>query len=192
MIIFVGGLVGAGKSTVAKELAVYIRFHYYDIYEIKRSVCSQDPDYTRYLTEGVPLPDEVRLEVFEKVVFDLEDLAHREKNIVVDETLHRRTMRHVLYDAARRLSGDFIIVWVRADKSVILDRLRAKKREGHLLDDPVPMHEAIARDFEEFNRSVIVCSNNSTPDEAVADLVSLLERTTTMMNARADRVASSH
>ena len=182
---------GSGKSTVAQGLAKHFQFHYYDVDEVKKLVCSENPEYARCMAEGVPLPDEARLEVFERVVRDLEELARREENIVVDETLHRRVMRHVLYDAARRISGDFIVVWVRADKSVIVDRLRAKKREGHILDDPLPMHEAIARDFEEFNRSVIVCSNNSTPENAVADLVSILEKIAGVVKAHSERQASS-
>lgn len=175
MIIFFGGLIGAGKSTIARRIADHFSYLYYDIDEIKKEVYPNDPDFERNLAEGIMFSDQTRQLVFERVIADLERLVQEHPHIVVDETLHKKNMRHLLYDAALRIAGDFIIVWVRASESVIIERLTAKRRREHLLADPLPLHEAIVRDFEEFNRSVIVCSNNGTVDETVADLVHLLK-----------------
>ena len=96
---------------------------------------------------------------------------------MVDEVLHKRELRHRLYEAAEEIFDDFIVIWVRADEDIVLERLAGQKREGHILNDPIPMHEAFRRDFENFNRSVIVCSNNGAAQESIDLLKSLIVRT---------------
>jgi gluconate kinase len=175
MIIFVGGLIGAGKSTIAKGLASHFGFPYFDVDEIKKVVYRNDPDYEKNLRDGIPFSDETRTEVFRLVCNDLETLVNEFPHIVVDETLHKRETRQFLYDEARRIAGGFIVVWVHADEDLILARLGGKKREGHLLDDPLPMHNMLRKEFENYKRCIIDCPNNETPEAAIADLVSLIE-----------------
>ena len=71
MIVFVGGIIGAGKSTVAKGLARHFGFPYYDVDEIKKRVFRKDPDYAKNIAEGIPFSDELRREVFRQVFDDL-------------------------------------------------------------------------------------------------------------------------
>ncbi len=168
MIIFVSGDVGAGKSTIAKCLAEEFDCHYYEADIVKGEVYRQDPNYERNYREGIEFSMETRAKVYKRVIEDLEALRDDHECVVVDEVLYTRKLRQPLYEAAERLFGSFIVVWVRADEDVVLERLRSKKRVGHLLDDPVPMHNTIKEEFQEFNRSVIFCSNNSTPHEAIA------------------------
>jgi len=175
MIIFVGGLIGAGKSTIARGLADHFSIPYYDVDEVKKVVYRTDPDFERNIAEGIPFNDEIRYEVFRRVFADLEELIKQHPHIVVDETLHKRDIRHVLYEEARRISGDFIVIWVQARKDIILQRLGAEKRAGHLLDDPLPLHNAFAREFEDYDRCVIDCHNNGPAEGTVADLVRLIK-----------------
>lgn len=186
MIIFVGGTIGAGKSTIAKGLASHFGFPYYDVDEVKKVVYRLDPDFERNIREGIPFGDEIRREVFRQVFADLEQLVKTQPHIVVDETLHKREIRHVLYDQARLIAGGFIVIWVQAREDVILKRLGRKKRSGHLLDDPLPLHNAFSKQFEDYNRCVIDCPNNESPEEAVADLVQLLESIGALANAKGD------
>ncbi len=173
MIIFVGGIIGAGKSTVAKALARHLDIPYYDVDEIKKEVFLKDPDYDKNIAEGIPFNDDLRREVFTRVFEDLEKLVGDYPHIVVDETLHKREIRHLLYKEAERIAGGFIVIWVQAREDVILQRLGAKKRSGHLLNDPLPLHNAFKREFEEYDRCIINCHNNGTVDNTVADLVDL-------------------
>ena len=188
MLIFVGGHIGAGKSTIARGFAEAISCPYYDIDEVKKVVFREDPDFERNMREGIPFSDETRLKVYDRVIEDLKSLRSDSEHVVVDETLHKRQPRHRLYEAAREIFDDFVIIWVKADEKVVLDRLNSKKREGHILNDPVPMHEAFRREFEEFNRSVIVCSNNGTPEDGIRLLKNLIGNTAklaTMLNEEA-------
>ena len=175
MIIFVGGLIGAGKSTIAKGLASHFEIPYFDVDEIKKVVYQKDPDFERNLREGIPFSDEIRMEVFQAVCHDLEMLIGEHPHIVVDETLHKREIRQVLYDQARRIAGGFVIIWVHANEELILERLGGHKREGHILDDPLPMHNMMRKEFENYKRCIIDCPNNETPNDAVNDLVNLIE-----------------
>ncbi|MGB0958831.1 MAG: AAA family ATPase [Halocynthiibacter sp.] len=175
MIIFVGGLVGAGKSTIAKKLSDAFSCYYYDADETKRTIFEADPSYEHNLENGIPFSDETRMKVFKKVVEDLKDLRKTHSHVVVDETLHRRALRQELYKAATELYGQYLIVWVRADEDVIIQRLKSNKREGHILDDPILMYQSFRRKFQEFNRSVVVVNNNGDPDETIQNLHALID-----------------
>ncbi len=183
MIVFFGGMIGAGKSTIAKKFASAIGCLYYDVDEIKKSIYSQNPEYQRNLRDGIPFSDATRIKLFNLVIDDLKRLRADHDLVVVDETLHKREPRHNLYRAAEEIYGDFIVIWVRADERVIVDRLAATKREGHILDNPHTMRESFQRQFEDFNRSVVVCNNNGEPEEAVAHLQSLLKSASTLNRA---------
>lgn len=160
MIIFVGGLVGAGKSTVAKAIAEKYDLHYYDVDEAKKTVFRKDPDYEKNMREGIPFCDATRKKLYDTVVDDLKALSERFECIVVDETLHKREMRHRLFNAAEQFFGSFFVVWVKADEEIIEKRLTSKVREGHILKDPMSMHNAMVSEFEGFEQPLIVCRNN--------------------------------
>ena len=156
-------------------MAKHFDFPYYDVDEVKKTVYRRDPNFHKNIAEGVPFADELRLEVFRRVFSDLETLIVEHPHIVVDEALHKREIRHLLYDEALRIAGDFIVVWVQAKEDVIVQRLSTKKRIGHILDDPLPLHHTLRKVFDEYNRCVINCPNNGTADSAVADLVRLID-----------------
>ncbi len=174
MVIFVSGLVGAGKSTIAKAIAKEIGYPCYEVDKVKREVYQLDPEYQRKYREGIPFPKAIRAKVYERVAADLKRLRDQHEHIVVDEVLYARELRRKLYQTVEDIFGEFIIIWVRVDEAILLDRLRSHKREGHLLEDPVPMHEAIRREFEGFHRSVIVCNNMGKPEDSIASLKKLI------------------
>ena len=70
MIIFVGGGIGAGKSSVAKGLAEHLSLLYYDVDKHKRVIYRQDPDYQNNMDKGIPFCKETRMKVYRKVVGD--------------------------------------------------------------------------------------------------------------------------
>lgn len=186
MIIFVGGQIGAGKSTIAKGLADHFSFPYYDVDEVKKVVYRQDPNFASNIAAGIPFGDDLRFEVFRQVFKDIEVLVKSNPHIVVDEALHKREIRHVLYAEAKRMAGDFIVIWVQAREDVILQRLGRNRRTGHILDDPLPLHHAVRNEFEDYNRCIIDCPNNGTVDEAVADLVHLIDAIGSLTHRKPD------
>jgi gluconate kinase len=174
MVIFVAGLVGVGKSSIARRLAERLSIHYYDIDEVKKIVYPQDPDFEQNIRNGIPFKEETRLKVFRRVAADFIHLAENHKHLVVDETLHLRRPRQVLLEAAKACFGGYVIIWVRADEAVIEQRLRSKDRKDHILTDPLKMYRSFAKEFERFDESHVVCENNGSIEEAAESLLALI------------------
>jgi gluconate kinase len=176
MVIFVAGLVGVGKSSIAKLLSDRLSIHYYDIDEVKKAVYPLDPDFERNIREGIPFKEETRLKVFQKVAADFSHLAGNHKHLIVDETLHLRRPRRILLDAAKACFGGYVIIWVRADEAVIEQRLKSDDRKDHILTNPLRMYRSFAKEFERFDEPHIVCENNGSVEEATEGLLSLIHR----------------
>ncbi len=175
MVIFVAGLVGAGKSAIARRLAERLAIHYYAVDDVKKVIYPQDPDFEHNIRDGIPFKEETRLKVFQKVVTDFSHLAEKHKHLVVDESLHLKRPRQVLFDAAKAYFGGYVIVWVRADEAIIQERLKRKERKDHILKDPLKMYRSFAKEFEMFDESHLVCENNGSIEEATESLLSLVK-----------------
>jgi predicted kinase len=174
MVIFVAGLVGVGKSAIARFLAEKFAIPYYSVDEVKKVIYPQDPDFEKNIRNGVPFKEETRLKVFRQVAADFSRLAKDHKHLVVDETLHLSRPRQVLFEAAKTCFGGYVVIWVRADEAVIEQRLRKKDRKDHILTDPLKMYRSFAKEFQNFDESYIVCENNGSIEEAAENLISLI------------------
>jgi gluconate kinase len=176
MIIFVGGLIGAGKSCVARRLAEHLSLPYYDIDEVKKEFCKEHPELYDDLEQGIPFSKETRLKVYDRVIKDFEQLAKEHQHIVVEDALHKQKTREYIFNGARKHFGEYVIIFVRAAEDIIIKRLTENAREGHLLDDPVKMHNVFLKEFEPFEEDIIVCRNNSNLDDTMADLATLFNK----------------
>lgn len=174
MVIFVAGLVGVGKSSIAKRLAERLSIHYYPVDEVKKVIYPQDPDFERNIRKGIPFKEETRLKVFQQAATDFSHLAENHKHLVVDESLHLRRPRQVLFDAAKAYFNGYVIVWVKAEEAVIQERLKSQERKDHILKDPLKMYRSFAKEFESFDEGHIVCENNGSIEEATESLLSLI------------------
>ena len=180
MVIFVAGLVGVGKSAIARLLADRVSMPYYSVDEVKKVIYPLDPDFERNIRNGIPFKEETRLKVFRQVAADFSRLAKNHKHLVVDETLHLRRPRQVLFDAAKACFGGYVIIWVKADEAVIERRLGSKDRKDHILTDPLKMYRSFAAELENIDEPHIVCKNNTTVEEATEGLVSLIRNLATL------------
>ena len=174
MIIFVGGVIGAGKSSVARGLAQHLSLHYYDVDEHKRTIYSEDSDFEYNMQHGVPFCEETRMRLFRKVVEDFAELSRNHQHLVVDETLHKKKLRDFLFEHATRYFGGYLVIWVKASEEVILERLTTQVREGHLLKDPISMHKAFLKEFEPFEESIIICRNEGALEDTIEEINCLL------------------
>jgi len=174
MVIFVAGLVGVGKSAIARFLAEKLSIPYYSVDDVKKIVYPQDPDFEQNIRNGIPFKEETRLKVFRQVAADFSSLAQNHEHLVVDETLHLRRPRQVLFDAAKACFGGYVIMWVKADEAVIERRLSTKDRKDHILTDPLKMYRSFAKELESIDEAHIVCENNGSLDEAAEGLLALI------------------
>lgn len=176
MVIFVAGLVGVGKSAIAKLLADRLSIPYYSVDEVKKVIYPQDADFERNIRNGIPFKEETRLKVFRQVAADFRSLAKEHEHLVVDETLHLRKPRQVLFDAAKTSFGGYVILWVKADEAVIEQRLRSKDRKDHLLTDPLKMYRSFVKELQPIDEAHILCENNGSVEEATEGLISLIRK----------------
>ena len=174
MVIFVAGLVGVGKSAIARFLADKLSIPYYSVDDVKKVIYPQDPDFEKNIRNGIPFKEETRLKVFRQVAADFSSLAQNHEHLVVDETLHLRRPRQVLFDAAKACLGGYVIIWVKADEAVIEQRLKSKDRKDHILTDPLKMYRSFAKELEPIDEAHIVCENDGTMEEAAQNLISLI------------------
>jgi len=174
MVIFVAGLVGVGKSAIARFLAEKFAIPYYSVDEVKKVIYPKDPDFEKNIRNGIPFKEETRLKVFRQVTADFSRLAKDHKHLVVDETLHLSRPRQVLFEAAKTCFGGYVIIWVRADEAVIEQRLRKKDRKDHILTDPLKMYRSFAKELESIDEPHIVCENNGSIEEVAQKLISLI------------------
>lgn len=175
MIIFVGGGVGTGKSSVAKGLAEHLSLLYYEVDELKRVIYRQDPDYQSNMEKGIPFCKETRMKVYRKVVSDFAELSKTHEHLVVDETLHKQNLRHFLFEGAKKYFTSYIVVWVKTSEEVILERLTSRARAGHLLKDPVRMHKTFLKAFEPFKQSILICRNDGPLEDTIKELKNLFD-----------------
>ncbi len=175
MVIFIGGLVGSGKTTLARALGKRLNVYYYDVDRVKEDIYPNDPDYRYNLDNKIPFSDKTRRKVFVRVVKDFEPLAQQHKNIIVDEILHKKVLRQVLFDGAKKYFGGYIIVWIKTDEAIVKSRLATSEREGHMLSGPFEWYLVYKKQFDDFENPDIIFYNNLPIDQAVSQLAGLVQ-----------------
>jgi hypothetical protein len=79
-------------------------------------------------------------------------------------------------DNARKLAEGIPPDLETRAEEVILATLTATSREKHILNDPIPLHEQMVRDFEEFQVPLLLCPNNGSLDNTVDEFFIMLDR----------------
>jgi len=176
MVIFFGGYIGSGKTSLAKVIARRLDILYYEVDEIKKAVVEEDLRLQYNVRNNVPFPDEARVKMFSRVVDDFKRLCMTHKSIIVDETLHKRSLRQILYDGATRFFGGYIVVWIQASEETIRERLLSDARVDHVLGDPYGMHLSMKKVFDALDEADIIFENNGSLDEAAHLLCNLLQQ----------------
>jgi adenylylsulfate kinase len=115
--LWITGLPGSGKSTIAQELEPLLREAGYDVLTLSldqvRKVLTPEPKYT----------DEERALVYRSLAFMAGLMVqHSGKNVIIDATANRRAFR----DLARALVADFGEVYVRCPLEVCQARESAR------------------------------------------------------------------
>ena len=113
--VWITGLPGSGKSTIAKELVKLLGgAEYLRLDEIRKKYV-KEPKFT----------DEERDMVYRKFAEDGAALVKKGKNVILDATAHRLAWR----DEARRSVKDFMEVYVKCPVGECIDR-ESKRQEG--------------------------------------------------------------
>ncbi|OPX94316.1 MAG: dephospho-CoA kinase [Syntrophorhabdus sp. PtaU1.Bin002] len=174
VVIFFGGYIGSGKTSLAKAISERLGILYYEVDLIKKVVIEEDPSLEYNVKQNIPFPDEARIRMFNKVVEDFADLSKTHTCLIADETLHKKATRRVLFDGATKYFGGYMVVWVQADEKTIKERLGTKERTDHVLGDPYGMYLSMKKIFEPLDKADIVFENTGSLDEAADRLATLI------------------
>jgi len=166
-LLVVGGLTGAGKSTVAEALSIATGY----------PVISSDR--TRKHLAGIPsmerAPDEAYSPAFSRRTF--EELFRRAavvmrsgRGVILDATFRSRELRARARDLAARLGRQFLFVEAKCDDATLHGRLRARSGGPSVSDADVRILERVRREFEpvaEFGEAEYALVDTAQPLDGV-------------------------
>jgi len=174
MIIFIGGLPGCGKSTLARALSEQLGIFHYDIDEAKKQIYPLDPDYERNIREGIPFADGTKQKAFEAVIDDFYALRKKHKHIIFDEVLQKRSQREFLYAKALRIFESKLVIHVTCREKTVKKRL-LQTRENHILQQPWNVYLARKQGFDGIPEADILFENETPLPEAVVQLTKMIK-----------------
>lgn len=162
-VVFLAGLPGVGKSTVARRLANESAGLVLDIDQIKREIIA--PALVRSTID----PPEMRWKCYKKAADEIFSLLESSASVIfVDEVFHLQALRQNLEDLC--IQKSIIVQWleVRCSYQEIERRLHSKNRDGHILstDETLRMNLLFRGIFEKFppnkqNHTVFVNEEDS-------------------------------
>lgn len=174
-LIAIAGAIGSGKSTVAAAVSERLDIPVYSIDDDKRVIGATDPDFARWVAEGIPFPDDFRRRVYDRALAELADLATDNPWVIVEETFHRADIRQPFFRTAEELFGRVFLVEISVAPDVAIAHLRkrADDETDHLAGRA--MFEAFAAVADPLDGADLVVENNGELDVAVAEVCRHLE-----------------
>lgn len=158
------GLPGVGKSTISREVRKRTGAKIVDLDDFKKT--DVDPDLVRSQID----PPELRWSYYQKAlehVFGLFDETI--STVIMDEVFHLDSLRTRLEVLCAKQNVQVLWVEVRCSYETVGMRLKAKKREGHILstEEALKMHLMFEEIFEKFSnhsQNHIVINNENVGD----------------------------
>jgi len=174
--LWITGLPGSGKSTIAMELLKKLDAEYLRLDEFRKEIVP-DPQYS----------EEERDFVYGKLAEKAGSIFGSGRSVLIDATAHRKRWR----DAARRAIPNFIEVRVKCDLMTCVDR-ESKREQGLVTADLY--RKAIERrrtgkskkglgevvgvdvEFEEGSPDIVVESDRLAADESAEKILEAIKR----------------
>jgi uncharacterized protein YprB with RNaseH-like and TPR domain/predicted nuclease with RNAse H fold/adenylate kinase family enzyme len=132
--VFLTGLPGAGKTTIAKQLSMRLGWNCLHLGEELRKCGEQDPGLGTALNQGSLAPEPLVL----KLVGDVLD-CHRPQQVIVDGFPRHSAQLELLNSA----EADWQIIWLDVAHDVAIKRLQARRQCsacGHVGNESRPTH----------------------------------------------------
>jgi aminoglycoside phosphotransferase family enzyme/predicted kinase len=144
-VIAVGGLIGAGKSTLAAALGLSLGWPVIDSDRTRKALAGVPP--TR------PAPEEAYTEAFTRRTFDevfrrADVVLGSGRGVILDATFRERDLRLRARDLARRHGRRFRFVEATCDEATLRERLRTRATGASVSDATEALLDRIRREFE--------------------------------------------
>ena len=163
MIIIVFGLPGSGKSYFATSLADMIKADYISSDQVRRTMFSVRTYSARE-----------KLSVYNEMLVQMQKAVQQHKNLVLDATFYTNDIRKKFLDAAKDID-DIIFIEVRAEKSLIRERLKRPRKDS---EADFQVYGKIKKQWEPLYKDHLILQ--STDD----NMAEMLERTAAYLHLK--------
>ena len=174
MVILFGGLVGTGKTELARAVAQHLNLFYYEIDRAKAEVINANVPLQFNMKYNRPYSEEAKLMIYSRALQHLRELSREHPHIVADEDFHKKHSRTLFFERIKESMGGLLFVWLTADENLVRERLAARQRQGHLLKEPFGMYLAMKMSLNPCDEADIHFENNEPLDVSCAKLTGLV------------------
>ena len=174
MVILFGGLVGTGKTELARAVAQNLNVFYYEIDKAKAEVINANAALQFNMKYNKPYSEEAKLMIYSRALQHLSELSKTHKDIIADEDFHKKHSRSIFFERIRESMGGLLFVWLTADENAVRERLAARQRQGHLLKEPFGMYLAMKKSLNPCDEADIHFENNEPLDVSCRKLTELI------------------
>ena len=142
MIIAVLGLPGSGKSFFASRLAKRLRAKYVSSDNIRLKVLEQR---TYAIAE--------KLKVYDLMIQEMKQALEQGEKLILDATFYKNQIRQKFSEAATFYEQKIIFIEIRANESLIQERVSRKRRES---EADYPVYLKLKKEFEPLSHDHLI------------------------------------
>lgn len=165
MLVLVCGLPATGKSTVSRNIAQ----------KLKASSLSTDIIRKQLFGKPTYTSEEKRL-IYKVMLLVAEYLLRNDRNVVLDGTFYKRSLRHKVYAVAKKTGVRIAIVECRASGNNIKRRMgRRAKRKSDPSDATLDVYKKIKQEFQPIKRKHLVLDTGKSKQTNTEELVRYLK-----------------
>ena len=174
MFVAIAGHIGAGKSTIAKQVSTIFGIPHVALDQFKIDLSKNNHRYQYCWDNNIPLPDVLRAEVYREVSINLEFLAKTHCHVIVDETFHKEKFRKPFFVLGKELFSGFVLTLVEATDEIVRERLDIRTSGGkHIVG--YGMHLAFKPTYEPFEEIDFIYNNNGPLTETLPHYCKFLQ-----------------
>ncbi len=164
------GLSFSGKSSIARDLSARLNAQFVSLDDINEA---------RGLHGGMGIPLQEWIETHRIASERVRESLSRGLSVIVDDTSSPRFLRDVWRAQAAETGASFVLLFVEADRDVILQRQRANRSTGQrhdVADDVMRDHLDAFEPPEADEPAIRVLSEVDSPDQIAAQVQTALDR----------------
>ncbi len=160
MLVLVCGLPATGKSTVSRNIAT----------KLKATILSTDIIRKKLFSKPTYSSEEKRL-IYKTMLLVAEYLLRSDRNVVLDGTFYKRSLRQKVYNVSKKTGSRLAIVECRATNNNIKRRMgRRSKRKNDPSDADYEVYKKIRGEFEPISRKHLVLDTSKSKQKNIEEI----------------------
>jgi predicted kinase len=165
MLVLVCGLPATGKSVVSRNIAK----------KLKAVVLNTDIIRKQLFKRPIYSSEEKRL-VYKVMFLVAEYLLRSDRNVVLDGTYYKRSLRGQIYDISKRTGAKLAVIECRAPEENIKRRTgRRTKRKNQASDADYEIYKKIKTEFEPIRRKHLALDTSKSRQNTLEEMLRYLE-----------------